>query len=1303
MPSPTSAEPDQPISANQRTLDDDRPAARYPTDERRENAGAENDEASGGEQNGPNEDSTRKAVIEQVNLHIPNSEDSALGEQLQRSAEESLSDNEAKVDTDAASTSAPQTDPKEDITMTDADAEGEPDEDEDQDTGADEADEPDQAAVANEESDEEEDADEDKEADDEVGQEQDQGDLKSETAGADNEESSESSQDGDESSASASASGSASGSESSSESESQSGSESSGEDSTSEAVDSKRDCVLCNQSVAVDGGDDESHLSCSACGNHAHRQCAQERGSLPGGKLSQWQCPQCTGEKPAQSESPKARSSRSKNSAPRLVRDLLPVTRGLQKPYSHSIFAQPVIGDGDDGGRALRKRKSPTQEPPPVEKRRRKATDRALAAAATSKELAEKKAAIAHSTRRTSQMKITKPIARILQHRPFNKPPPHKFILAFRLEQAKIEAILSKPPRPGRRRERRSQPKKPPKIPAPPIYQPPVPKFPALPTQHLIFPSAFTDREAELNAKPYGGILSEADADTSRSLPQLRDREIFEIARKEAEEERRRASAAAEAEINGAAGDAAAASASTTKPSRSTVSGPPSKIKCIQFGKHVIDTFYAAPYPEEYSHETRLFICEFCLKYLPSEFVAYRHKLKCPAKHPPGDEIYRDGTVSVWEVDGRKKTEYCQCLCLMAKMFLGSKTLYYDVEPFLFYILTEYDELGYHFVGYFSKEKRPASQNNVSCILVMPIHQRKGYATFLIDFSYLLTRIEGKEGSPEKPLSDMGLTAYRSYWDLTISRHLLDLGLRPFSTKTLMARTGMTADDVIHSLERLYAFTKDPVTKTYAVRYDKKLYQRIVDDYEAKKHRKLKPDSLMWTPYIMGRSDQATLDGQPLQALAPRDEGDGDEEDEEVSRDVDMDSEVVMSNAGKSVAAGELLETDADMERLSPRSRSKSTRAVSRPESVGLQEEDLEIKDPLLVDAHGHVAPGPPPTAALSGGGALSLATARPQIKVNGLVNGDSRKDGESHPEGEAGEKESGGDEDGQASGGKEESNEVKEGKEQEPVLTGYALAFRQHSIPPTRFQIDPPIPPSMLRQRSTKKRNAAAAFGSAASPQTKGFGNGESTVLNAQGSLVAVRSSPRNTNNNNNAGLGLAGSTPSINGNNVARTGSVSPKGPGTPVRRSGRRSGLSTMTVPASDVSVTNDNQDGAAAEEDEDAAQRDSKAEGEEEDDDDDEDREGSSTSSGDEEEEEDEQEASIATDEEESEEEDDVEEDVDDPNDEDAVLDDEDDSEDEDEDDDDDGDPDVEVDSADDDEEDDDEEEEEDEDAEAEDDE
>ena len=78
-------------------------------------------------------------------------------------------------------------------------------------------------------------------------------------------------------------------------------------------------------------------------------------------------------------------------------------------------------------------------------------------------------------------------------------------------------------------------------------------------------------------------------------------------------------------------------------------------------------------------------------------------QLKCPVKHPPGDEIYRDGKISVFEVDGRKNPVYCQNLCLLAKMYLDHKTLYYDVEPFLFYVLCECDDRGCHFVGYFSK------------------------------------------------------------------------------------------------------------------------------------------------------------------------------------------------------------------------------------------------------------------------------------------------------------------------------------------------------------------------------------------------------------------------------------------------------------------------------------------------------------------------------------------------------------------------------------------------------------------------
>lgn len=49
---------------------------------------------------------------------------------------------------------------------------------------------------------------------------------------------------------------------------------------------------------------------------------------------------------------------------------------------------------------------------------------------------------------------------------------------------------------------------------------------------------------------------------------------------------------------------------------------------------------------------------------------------------------------------------YCQNLCLLAKLFLDHKTLYYDVEPFLFYVMTEADNTGCHLIGYFSKVSR---------------------------------------------------------------------------------------------------------------------------------------------------------------------------------------------------------------------------------------------------------------------------------------------------------------------------------------------------------------------------------------------------------------------------------------------------------------------------------------------------------------------------------------------------------------------------------------------------------------------
>jgi MYST family zinc finger domain len=85
-------------------------------------------------------------------------------------------------------------------------------------------------------------------------------------------------------------------------------------------------------------------------------------------------------------------------------------------------------------------------------------------------------------------------------------------------------------------------------------------------------------------------------------------------------------------------------------------SGPASlRIRTIRIGVYEVDTWYDAPFPEEYAAvpEGKLYMCEFCLKYMKSPFGAARHRTKCTLLHPPGDEIYRDGSISIFEVDGR--------------------------------------------------------------------------------------------------------------------------------------------------------------------------------------------------------------------------------------------------------------------------------------------------------------------------------------------------------------------------------------------------------------------------------------------------------------------------------------------------------------------------------------------------------------------------------------------------------------------------------------------------------------------------
>jgi histone acetyltransferase SAS3 len=184
-------------------------------------------------------------------------------------------------------------------------------------------------------------------------------------------------------------------------------------------------------------------------------------------------------------------------------------------------------------------------------------------------------------------------------------------IVSFNLDATKMQKILASRPRKSRPRDRSRK-----KIIPPVIQEPEISHYPAIPSGFASQLLAMADREQdESKSKPYGGILAEIEANTDKTFPQETDRKRFEDARLKAEEDWKKKMAA-----DNALQEAA-------RPTQKT-SGPPSKIKCIAFGNYQIDTWNAAPYPEEYSRNRLLYICEYCLKYMNSDFVAWRHKVR---------------------------------------------------------------------------------------------------------------------------------------------------------------------------------------------------------------------------------------------------------------------------------------------------------------------------------------------------------------------------------------------------------------------------------------------------------------------------------------------------------------------------------------------------------------------------------------------------------------------------------------------------------------------------------------------------
>lgn len=159
---------------------------------------------------------------------------------------------------------------------------------------------------------------------------------------------------------------------------------------------------------------------------------------------------------------------------------------------------------------------------------------------------------------------------------------------------------------------------------------------------------------------------------------------------------------------------------------------------------------------------------------------------------------------------------------------------------------------------------------------------------------YLLTKKEGRTGSPEKPLSGLGAVSYKYYWKLSVFRYL-STAQKPVSFEDVSKGTSMTLDDILktlvnndfitirdapaelakkrkraekqkqhagggvarQALSRGNQTTGMPdaqiMPEDYTIHWDQAQVEAFLGEQDRKPHYRLKPEKLKYTPFLVQR------------------------------------------------------------------------------------------------------------------------------------------------------------------------------------------------------------------------------------------------------------------------------------------------------------------------------------------------------------------------------------------------------------------------------------------------------------------
>ena len=114
-----------------------------------------------------------------------------------------------------------------------------------------------------------------------------------------------------------------------------------------------------------------------------------------------------------------------------------------------------------------------------------------------------------------------------------------------------------------------------------------------------------------------------------------------------------------------------------------------------------------------------------------------------------------------------------------------------------------------------------------------------------------MSKKEGKVGAPEKPLSDLGLLSYRSYWAWQLLGILREVGVddggAELSIMDLVAATSIKPDDIISTLQHL-GFIRY-INGSHVIAVPSDVVEREFQRLNSKPGPVVEPSRLHWAPY----------------------------------------------------------------------------------------------------------------------------------------------------------------------------------------------------------------------------------------------------------------------------------------------------------------------------------------------------------------------------------------------------------------------------------------------------------------------